>query len=311
VELWAITCHFNPAGFARRRANYREFRRRLSVPLVTVELSFDGRFELEEGADADILVRLRGGDVLWQKERLLNVALAAVPEGCRKVAWLDSDVIFRSEDWAERASRLLDRCALVQLYRERRNLGAGADPRKTRATPAESSQLSIGWKIARGDWTPDDLRDANAPVSRGVTCGLAWASRRDTLEAHGLYDACILGTGDRAILCAALGRFEDGIEAVRMTRFHAEHYEAWARGFHRTVRGRIDCIDGRIDHLWHGDLRDRRYGERLRLLADHAFDPCRDLTLGENGAWLWSSEKPGLHREVREYFRSRLEDGRR
>jgi hypothetical protein len=41
---------------------------------VTVELSFDGRFELA-GSDADILIQLSGGAVLWQKERLLNLAL--------------------------------------------------------------------------------------------------------------------------------------------------------------------------------------------------------------------------------------------
>ena len=36
-----------------------------------MELSFDGEFELEE-KDADILIQLSGGAVLWQKERLLK-----------------------------------------------------------------------------------------------------------------------------------------------------------------------------------------------------------------------------------------------
>ena len=31
---------------------------------------------------------------MWQKERLLNVALAAVPNNVEDVAWIDCDVVF-------------------------------------------------------------------------------------------------------------------------------------------------------------------------------------------------------------------------
>ena len=66
--MWAITSYFNPVGYRRRLSNYRTFRADLAVPLVAVELSFDGRFELTDD-DADILIQLSGGAVLWQKDR--------------------------------------------------------------------------------------------------------------------------------------------------------------------------------------------------------------------------------------------------
>ena len=72
--MWAITTYFNPVQYKRRLSNYKIFRANLGIPLVTVELSFDGRFELTN-RDADILIQISGGAVLWQKERLLNVAL--------------------------------------------------------------------------------------------------------------------------------------------------------------------------------------------------------------------------------------------
>jgi hypothetical protein len=72
--LWAVTSYFNPAGFRRRRENYRVFRDRLAVPLAAVELSFNGHFELAP-QDAEILIQIPGRDVMWQKERLLNVAV--------------------------------------------------------------------------------------------------------------------------------------------------------------------------------------------------------------------------------------------
>ena len=102
-DLWAITSYFNPLSYRRRRDNYRIFRDRLGVPLLTVELAYGPQFELGE-SDADILIQRRGGDVLWQKERLLNIALDALPGSCTKVAWIDCDVVFGEQDWPERAS---------------------------------------------------------------------------------------------------------------------------------------------------------------------------------------------------------------
>jgi hypothetical protein len=58
--VWAVTCYFNPAGYRLRLENYRVFRQRLNVPLATVELSFDGDFELRAD-DADALLQIRGG----------------------------------------------------------------------------------------------------------------------------------------------------------------------------------------------------------------------------------------------------------
>ena len=120
-NLWAITCYFNPIGYRRRLENYRIFRQRLKLPLVAVELSFDGAFELRP-VDADILVQLCGPAVLWQKERLLNVALKSLPASCDKVAWLDCDILFENDDWIERAKKALDEFAVVHLFRERNEL---------------------------------------------------------------------------------------------------------------------------------------------------------------------------------------------
>src|SRR5258705_5930755 len=84
-DFWAITSYFNPARYRRKLSNFKVFRKHLTVPLVAVELAYSNDFELQE-QDADILVQLRGGAVLWQKGRLVNVALIALPPGCAMVA---------------------------------------------------------------------------------------------------------------------------------------------------------------------------------------------------------------------------------
>ena len=307
-DLCAITCYFNPVGYKRRLENYRVFRQRLTVPLITVELSFNGRFELQP-SDADLLVQLHGGDVLWQKERLLNIALKSVPKDFDKIAWVDCDVVFGRSDWAEKASRELDKFLLVQLFQKRHDLPGHLSPEDLHSWTAPPTARSVMSKIAAGDASAEDLFLANAPLERRSTAGLAWASRREVLEEHGLYDACILGTGDRVILCAALGNFDHGTRAALMNPRRADHYLAWAQPYYETIRGRVSYIPGDLFHLWHGNRNDRRYEERYRRLEAFDFDPFTDIALDSNDCWRWSSDKRQLHDFVRNYFRSRNEDG--
>jgi hypothetical protein len=306
-SFWAITCYFNPVGYRRRIENYRLFRRHLKVPLVTVELSFDGNFELQQ-EDADVLVQIHGRDVMWQKERLLNIALEWLPDSCDKIAWLDCDVIFGSNDWVERASRALDKFALLHLFQERCDLSRDVSFDQLNGQDTQTVAPSVVHKLAKGASRKDVL--LLFPGERRLaTTGLAWASRREVLEEHGFYDACILGGGDKAILCAALGEFDYCTRPFLMNARREEHYLGWARPYFASVGGRVGYIEGPLFHLWHGDVKDRRYEGRHRDLKAFDFDPFTDVALDANGCWRWNSDNKDLHLFVRRYFESRNEDG--
>ncbi len=309
--LWAITSYFNPAGYESRLHNYRAFRSDLAPPLAVVELSLNGKFELCAD-DAEIVVQIAGGDVMWQKERLLNIALNSLPDDCDYVAWVDCDVIFTNRHWVEDAERALGKSGefgLIQLYRERCNLSRGARIPLEGNGGYDSTSVSVGYKIAMGEAHEYDFSQSDAPLTLNSTAGLAWGARRELLQAHGLYDACILGSGDRAILCAALGIFESGMNAVAMRGRQIEHYLAWARPFYQAAKGRVGFVDGRILHLWHGDLRNRKYAPRNEGLGKFVFDPFTDIALDPSGCWRWNGNKPEMYEYVRSYFESRKEDG--
>ena len=306
--LWAITSYFNPVGYKNRLANYRKFRKFLRAPLVAAELSFTGSFELQAG-DADILVQLVGGDVLWQKERLLNVALEHLPRDCDVVAWLDCDIIFADDQWLARAHDALRKFRLVQLFTERCNLARGASIDRARPAVVDSTAQSLGFKIATGRAEPDDLRIAGAAWTRHATAGLAWAASRALLDKHQLYDSCIVGNGDRAMLCAAMQKFDYGADALRMNARQLEHYMAWAKPFSAAVGGRVGYIEGQTLHLWHGYWADRRTAQRHEGLERFEFDPFSDIAATASGSWRWNTDKPAMHEYVRGYFASRNEDG--
>ena len=306
--LWAVTCHFNPVGYKNRLATYRTFKKHLPVPLIAVELSFDGRFELQTD-DADIVLQLVGRAVLWQKERLLNLALRSLPPECDAVAWLDADVIFASDDWPERAQSALERCSVVQLFSERCNLAQGATRSGSDWTPVELVAPSVGCTIATGKSKPDDLRVPGSYLIGGSTNGLAWAAQRSLLDRHGLYDAHILGAGDRAIVCASIGRFDCWVDATAANSRQEQHYRAWGEPFFADVANGIGFIDGRLFHLWHGDTKDRQYATCCPNLMKYGFDPFTDIAIDANGCWRWNTAKPEMHRYVADFFAARKEDG--
>lgn len=299
-DIWAVTAYFNPAGYRRRSENYRVFRRRLGVPLVAVELSFDGRFELSDD-DAEIVLRMRCPDVMWHKERLLNIGIRAAPPEATKIAWVDGDIVFSDDDWAEKASAALDDCVVAHLMGRRLNL--------SRHGEVEDSAVSAVREHLAGRASDEVLADSEAPVRMGRSMGLAWAARRDLIERHGLYDAAILGSGDRVIANAAFARFDLGARCLEMNAAQQAHYLRWAEPFSQDVGGRIGAVDLQVEHLWHGALRNRGYSERHRGLAPFDFDPASDLSRDEAGCWRWGSGKPAMHRYVREYFSGRHEDG--
>lgn len=309
--LWAITSFFNPAGYRSRLTNYRLFRSRLNVPLVAVELSFTGKFELRD-TDAEILIQISGADVMWQKERLLNVALGALPTECDIVAWLDCDVIFASNDWPERARLALKTSPVVQLFSERRDLVAGAVDDSFGLSSVQRKVLGMAYNfVTDHPLRPEGTFMPEKPLYLELgTTGLAWASSRRLLQKHGFYDAQIIGAGDQSIACAAVGKFEYAEQSRHMNSYQREHYLSWAEPFFADTGGTLGCVDGRIFHLWHGDSRDRQYDQRHLNLERFEFDPNKDIAVDSNCAWRWNSDKPEMHEYIIRYFGSRREDGR-
>ncbi len=306
--MWAITSYYNPARYQRRLTNYKIFRANLGVPLVTVELSFDNHFELADN-DADILIQISGGAIVWQKERLLNLAVKSVPPDVDKIAWIDCDVIFERSDWADDASRKLDAFHVIQLFSHLVDLNPEDHRTKFDYREAPFSRLGFISLVSENKISKSEVAPAPGQYSASFVWGLAWAARRKVLEDHGLYDALIVDGGDRALIGATYGQFEKVIEVAQLNGSRQEHYLKWARPFYQAVGERIGHIAGRLYHLWHGDFENRHYRNRHLKLASFDFEPDSDLLIGENGAWQWARSRPDLEEFLVNYFTDRAEDG--
>lgn len=295
-ELWAITCVFSPFPSQQRIRNFHFFRERLNIPLVVAELGFDGRFATRHG-DAEIVLHFEDGDKLWQKERLLNLAVKHVPSHCQKVVFLDADVLMSNPGWSEQTCALLDQYEVVQPFTDAvfmslsaaGNYNPATDRHKYRATPAFSKLLPR--------------------ISPTCAPGGAWAFQRSFIERYGLYDACIVGGGDTALAAALANKLDHFVNVATRTSSQANHYTAWAAQVGRATRGRIGHIaDNDLIVIDHGTVANRQYMQRHGILLKHQFDPTLDLVDSFDGCWKWVGNKPQLAADVLEYFRTRQED---
>lgn len=305
-DICVVSTYFNPSHYASRLKNFALFRRHLAAPLFVVEFSPDGAFELGDDA-ADSVLRVSPGAVLWQKERMLNLALERLPASVRHIAWVDCDFVFPDRDWLDATRQLLDRYELVQCFSELVNLEEG----EAIAAASSPDRAPSGYAIAYLEQAVRHRPElASFRTLRHAFQGGAWAARRDLMQRHGFYDAMILGGADRALAAACLGRYQDLAAIHFLNEVRRAHYEAWARPFARATEGQVGCREGRALHLWHGSEQNRNYSRRHQSLAEAGFDPVRHLRIGPSGAWEWTDAAPMRLRELaRGYFSLRQEDG--
>jgi hypothetical protein len=307
--VWAITTYFNPLKYKSRLRNYRTFRQHLDLPLCTVEQSTSCEYELGKD-DADIRVTLFSKDVLWQKERLLNIALSQLPQEARIIVWVDCDVVFGQLNWHSELHDILNTFPLLQCYSHLVDLGEDQVLESAMVAQPATTRYSVAWLAHATGAVPDSMHLTNVDSLRAASSGLAWAARRELIQKHGFYDSMILGGGDRAFACACFGRFEDAISIAKMSPRRAQHYMKWACPLHSSVQGKVGVIEGPLFHLWHGSIRQRGYIARHEELERLGFDPSRDIQLAPSGAWEWSPCATGQLREaVVMHFRDRKEDG--
>lgn len=320
--MWVVTSFYNPAGYTRRTQNYHAFYRHLNVPLLVIELAKPGHHQLASD-DADVVISLSGDDQIWQKERLLNIAISALPEEAEFVAWVDCDVLFGNPDWATTAQSMLTAGnRLVQLFETATHLPSQTLPelvspaacRNTQPLLCEHSFASV---LASGIYFSAGSRlkrtDANDGVASSellpVAHGIAWAGHREILQEIGLYDACVIGGGDKAMALASAGHAQMLTSKRPMTDMHEKHYLTWAELFGACTTDRVGFVPGTVFHLWHGHFKRRGYEQRHKLLKQLEFNPYHDLVMAENGTWRWAQHSTSLKSSVRDYFFGRLEDG--
>jgi hypothetical protein len=301
ADLWVVAPMFNAPRYKARWKHYHRFAqyvRQSGAKLCVIEAAFGERtWALPEGS-ADRIIRVRTSHELWIKENLINLAMERLPEA-QYVAWLDADVAFARPNWVGETIHQLQHYAFVQMFSRAQDL----DPVYRPIGPMRRSFVDV---VLAGDWP-----DAKGYNGRGAT-GLAWAARRDALDAVGrLMDFCILGSADWHMAAALFGLAGRSIpEGV--TSEYGRRILQWETLAERHIRRNVGQVSGLLLHYWHGKKVDRKYQERWAVLVNNHYNPNVDLKADVQGVWQLEdhgdARSIALRDGIRNYFRERNED---
>lgn len=248
--------------------------------------------------DAQAAARYELPDLLWQKERLLNLAIAALPADVDAVGWFDADLLFRHDNFQQAILTALQRSPLIQPWRYAEWLDA-----QGRHVPWARGQR---WRqsLAAVNWSRPRNNKVAAPHLGHP--GLAWAARRQTLDAiGGLYDHSPLGGGDTIMAIGFWGDWTLKHSALEVPSARQRALD-WGRQAFQVVQGNVGFLEATVSHLWHGPREARKYTSRHRAVNVLGIDPSDYLQRADNGTWRWSaSAPPQLVQYVAQYFTQR------
>ena len=295
--LHVIMVLSNPCQFARRYILAREFIARMeqeeNITLYIVELAYGSqKFHITSPTSKRHL-QLHADIPLWHKENMINIGVRKLlPAGWKAMAWIDADVEFENPHWATDCLKILNGCRdIVQIFSHAIDMDAKQD--------AMSIFPSFGYQYSK----------KRSYGKTGINMwhpGFAWACTRKAYERMGsLFEQSILGAGDHNMAFSLIGNARASLnDAVT-----ADYKEA-VEEFGVRVRGlRLGYVPGLIRHYFHGSKKNRKYGERWKILVDHAYEPSVHVAARKDGLLVPSKTCPSaMLEEIMAYFAERNED---
>jgi len=305
--LYVLTTYFNPGHFKIRSKLYEEFKTKVNflssqnVHLFTVECAFGtDDFEVTKPNNEPYDIQLRTPKPLFLKENLLNLAIKRLQSDDKFIksssncfiAWIDHDIDLIDLQWAEKIKMSLKKYSIVQIFKNCQCVGTHNEIMENR-TSFGSCYLSA----------PSALQTPS------VDPGYGWATTKENLINLGsLFQANILGLGDRQMAFGLIGTFNEGFDKNKMSYGYEQMMFEWMKKAETVFKKNIGFVDMIIRHKWHGNPSNRGRDVRWQILKDWNYDPTTDLQVFQNGILVVTEEKEGLVTAIGKWFLSRAED---
>lgn len=234
-------------------------------------------------------------NILWVKENLINIGFKNLPSDWRYGGWIDRDIAFLHDAWATDTVHTLDSCDIMQPWTECIFLNQKFEHSKISGYNLADSFCSL---YTKGVVSSENIFTS---LGRYIHSGQAWCISRSFYDKlGGLYEKAILGGADYIFLTAKLGlAFNSYGPALQLD---LKEYED------KVKTAKVGVIPGLIAHHYHGEIANRQYESRHKVLEKYGFNPREFLTYNEHGVLVYTETGKKIDQTVKDYFISRLED---
>ena len=301
--LFAVTTVYNPIRFRSRWKLWEDLNKRCEeagVILYTVEVAYGRRDFVLTEANNPRHIQLATRHELWLKENALNIGIARLPLDWKYVAWLDADIRFVRDDWADETRHQLQHYDLVQMWSEAYDLSADH----------QILQQHHGFAYCYAHKMPPPKNPHYYGDKPGIHWwhpGFAFACRRKAFDViGGLIDFCVLGSADHHMANAIVGQLDKTI-VPKLSKRYKDMLRDWAERA-SALNKNLGYVPGALLHYWHGPKAARRYQDRWQILIDTGFNPDRDLKRDWQGLYQLTNRSIELRDQLRAYGRQRNED---
>jgi hypothetical protein len=304
--LYVVCPIFNAVRYRSRWKLYQDFEKRCAEAgalLYTVEAAFGNRDHSITDAENPRHVRVRVAHELWLKENLINIGISRLPADWKYVAWIDGDVQFARNDWANETIHALQHHPVVQMWTE------GADLAPDHTTFRTFRSFAWCHRNSPAETFPKNYYYGEKKEAGVVTWhpGYAWAARREAIDhLGGLIDWAIVGSADRHMAAAFIGRAGETVQHANIGKTYRNLVLDWQARSDQYIKRDLGYVEGLVLHHWHGPKAGRSYDTRWKILD--GYDPGKDLKRDWQGCFQLTDRSIELRDKLRQYFRLRNED---
>ncbi len=274
-----ICAYFNFTDNPVYKQNYIKFRKNLNHPITTVEVALKHQ---KFFIDDSIKILANSNNLMWQKERMLNIAISTLPDNCDKICWLDTDIIFQNKNWLSDTEKLLDNYKIVQVF----------------DTVRESPQINTSHNTISLAKCLHEKKPYNLIYP---AIGLGWAFRRDILIDDKIYDKDIVGNSDAMQLMCWFGCWNHDCISSLYKPYQIEFLE-WGWQSYEKVQSNFSFTPGKIHHFFHGRWQNRYYVARRGILRSAEYIPSKDIELDSNCLYKFSTDQFEMQKQISKYF---------
>lgn len=247
------TFYYNPKNDLIRKENFLKFLDQFegyeeNFLIGMVDYDDDELLILERFENRIFTIKGDKNNPIWYKEILLNKMVDSIDTDY--IIWMDCDLIYENLVWLENIDSVVRGNDFVQLYETINYLGLNGE-----IMESHKSILSSG---------RDDI---DILLGEGYKPGGSWIGKTSILKENRFFEKMYVGGGDTIFLYGLFG-IRDGYTLGLVKKNNERIWKDAVDWIDSLGSYSIGYLNISIDHLYHGELKDRNYNSRYKLLKN-------------------------------------------